>query len=99
MSVATTGAVETQETTVSKDYKWTLTAFQKQGTLWLAWSTTAPFRAQQGQISVYANPFPPTRRTTGAPGAGTTRTAGAPDGIPSCPGAATGIAPGSLRKV
>jgi hypothetical protein len=59
MNVATTtDAVETQKTTVSKDYQWTLTAFQKQGMLWLAWSTTAPFRAQQGQISVYANPFP-----------------------------------------
>jgi hypothetical protein len=34
-------------------YTWTLTAFQQHGNLWLKWSTTAPFRAQQGQISVY----------------------------------------------
>jgi hypothetical protein len=34
-------------------YTWTLTAFQQHGNLWLKWSTDAPFRAQQGQISVY----------------------------------------------
>lgn len=36
-----------------RSYTWTLTAFQRQGNLWLSWKTTAPFRAQQGQISVY----------------------------------------------
>jgi len=36
-----------------KTYTWTLTAYQQRGDLWLRWSTTAPFRAQQGQISVY----------------------------------------------
>ncbi|OHX10205.1 hypothetical protein BI347_20575 [Chromobacterium sphagni] len=39
---------------VSESYTWTLTAFQQQGTLWLQWHSTAPFRAQQGQIHVYA---------------------------------------------
>src|SRR2546429_525173 len=34
-------------------YNWTLTAYQERGNLYLQWSTTAPFRAQQGQISVY----------------------------------------------
>jgi hypothetical protein len=59
MSVATiTDAAEVQETIAHKDYRWTLEAKQKQGTLWLYWSTTAPFRAQQGQISVYATSFP-----------------------------------------
>jgi len=37
----------------SASFTWTLTAYQQQGRLWLKWSTTAPFRAQQGQISVY----------------------------------------------
>ena len=37
----------------SESYTWTLTAYQLHGTMWLTWSTTAPFRAQQGQISVY----------------------------------------------
>lgn len=39
----------------SSSYSWTLTAYQKQGNLWIKWTTTAPFRAQQGQISVYSN--------------------------------------------
>jgi hypothetical protein len=34
-------------------YTWTLTAYEQQGMLWLQWSTNAPFRAQQGQISIY----------------------------------------------
>lgn len=34
-------------------FGWTLTAFQQHGTLWLQWNTSAPFRAQQGQILVY----------------------------------------------
>lgn len=37
----------------TKSYEWTLTAKQQHGNLWLEWSTTAPFRAQQGQIVVY----------------------------------------------
>ena len=40
-------------------YQWVLEAYQQQGTLWLKWSTTAPFRAQQGQISVYQGEFFP----------------------------------------
>jgi|SRR5580658_399590 hypothetical protein len=41
-------------------YTWTLSAYQQQGNLWLKWSTTAPFRAQQGQIQVYKGiGFPP----------------------------------------
>jgi len=39
-------------------FTWTLTAFQRQGTLWLSWSTNSPFRAQQGQIRVYNGGFP-----------------------------------------
>lgn len=35
-------------------YTWFLTAYQQQGNLWLKWTSDAPFRAQQGQISVYA---------------------------------------------
>jgi hypothetical protein len=34
-------------------YTWNLVAYEQQGKLWLEWSTTAPFRAQQGQIMVY----------------------------------------------
>lgn len=51
-------------------YTWTLTAFQRQGDLWLQWSTDAPFRAQQGQIAVYQgttwppNPQDDTKATT-----------------------------------
>jgi hypothetical protein len=35
-----------------------LSAFEKQGNLWLQWSTNAPFRAQQDKIEVYANGWP-----------------------------------------
>lgn len=42
--------------TVRRTYTWLLTAFQQQGQLWLGWSTDSPFRAQQGQISVYESP-------------------------------------------
>lgn len=38
----------------SNQYTWTLTAYQQQGHLWLKWSTNAPFRAQQGRITVYS---------------------------------------------
>jgi len=41
------------DVTQSAQYVWTLTAYQQQGNLWLRWSTQAPFRAQQGQISLY----------------------------------------------
>ncbi len=40
-------------------YSWTLNAFQQHGTLWLQWGTGAPFRAQQGQITVYNGTFFP----------------------------------------
>lgn len=41
-------------------FQWALRAFQQHGNLWIEWSTTAPFRAQQGQISVYkGTTFPP----------------------------------------
>ena len=38
----------------TSEYKWNLIAFERHGKLWLEWSTNAPFRAQQGQISVYS---------------------------------------------
>lgn len=44
--------------TVTKKFEWTLSAFEKQGNLWLQWSTNAPFRAQQDKIEVYANGWP-----------------------------------------
>jgi hypothetical protein len=43
-------------------YTWNLEAFQRQGNLWISWGTTAPFRAQQGQLMVYSGqsfPFNP----------------------------------------
>ena len=40
-------------------FHWTLTAFENQGNLWLSWSDSAPFRAQQGRLRVYSgNYFP-----------------------------------------
>ena len=43
----------------STSYTWTLTAFEQHGTLMINFDTDAPFRAQQGQISVYNTPtFP-----------------------------------------
>ncbi|AOZ49290.1 hypothetical protein [Chromobacterium vaccinii] len=69
-----TTATETQaaiaEATATKSYAWTLTAFQQHGNLWLRWSSTAPFRAQQGQIHVYdgtsfpSNPQDKTKKWT-----------------------------------
>jgi hypothetical protein len=38
--------------------EWTLDAFEKQGNLWLRWSTNAPFRAQKGRVYVYKGAFP-----------------------------------------
>jgi hypothetical protein len=49
--VETASATSVQE--VTQPYNWTLVAQQIQGHLWLSWKTNAPFRAQQGQISVY----------------------------------------------
>jgi hypothetical protein len=43
----------------SASYTWYLNAYQLHGNLWLSWSTTAPFRAQQGQIMVYTGEFFP----------------------------------------
>jgi hypothetical protein len=39
-------------------FTWQLTAFEYHGNLWLKWNTTAPFRAQQGQIHIYSGDFP-----------------------------------------
>lgn len=44
---------QTAAAQTSANYFWALNAYQLQGTLWLSWSTNAPFRAQQGQIHVY----------------------------------------------
>lgn len=38
----------------TNSYSWTLTAFQQHGQLNLQWSSSAPFRAEQGQIYVYS---------------------------------------------
>ena len=46
--------------TVAANYTWYLNACQLHGNLWLSWRTTAPFRAQQGQIMVYSGQFFPT---------------------------------------
>jgi len=43
----------TSVTEASGTFTWNLNAYQLHGNLWLSWSTTAPFRAQQGQIMVY----------------------------------------------
>ncbi|QIG99208.2 MULTISPECIES: hypothetical protein [unclassified Bradyrhizobium] len=48
-------AVQTQSAT----HTWYLNAYQLHGNLWLSWQTTAPFRAQQGQIMVYSSQFFP----------------------------------------
>ena len=55
-------------------YSWTLTAFEQQGNLWIDFGSNAPFRAQQGQVSVYNEPaFPPNLRMIEKYGLGTTR--------------------------
>jgi hypothetical protein len=36
-------------------YNWNLTAYEQHGNLYLSWNTSAPFRAQQGQICVYSS--------------------------------------------
>ncbi|MBF03804.1 MAG: hypothetical protein CMP76_10960 [Flavobacterium sp.] len=43
---------------MTAQFEWKLEAYQKQGNLWLRWSTNAPFRAQQGRIYVYKGGFP-----------------------------------------
>jgi hypothetical protein len=50
----------TSVTEANGTYTWYLNAYQLHGNLWISWSTTAPFRAQQGQIMVYnGQSFPP----------------------------------------
>ena len=44
--------------TDSRTFTWHLKAYEKQGNLWLEWSTNAPFRAQQDKIEVYSNGWP-----------------------------------------
>ncbi len=39
-------------------FSWYLTAFQREGNLWLEWSTDAPFRAQKDKIEVYSGGWP-----------------------------------------
>jgi hypothetical protein len=48
----TTSAISNEQH-VTEQYAWKLTTYQELGNLWIKWHTTAPFRAQQGQISVY----------------------------------------------
>jgi hypothetical protein len=40
------------------NFTWQLEAYEKQGNLFLKWSTNAPFRAQQGRVYVYKSGFP-----------------------------------------
>jgi hypothetical protein len=55
----------------SQTYTWTIELFQRRGTCWLQWSTTAPFRAAQSKAGLYkagpdaGSPFPtdPTQAT------------------------------------
>ncbi|XUM22428.1 hypothetical protein ACRAVF_02250 [Bradyrhizobium oligotrophicum S58] len=49
-----TSTTSTNPQTASATFQWSLTSYEEQGNLWLKWSTNAPFRAQQGQISVYS---------------------------------------------
>ena len=48
----------TQHQTDEKSYTWKLTTYEKQGNLFIEWSTDAPFRAQQDRIVVFKNGFP-----------------------------------------
>lgn len=45
----------TSPQSVTNNYEWTLTAYEQQGNLWLSWSQSAPFRAQQDKIEVYTS--------------------------------------------
>jgi hypothetical protein len=47
-------------------FTWTLEAYEQHGNLCLKWKTTAPFRAQQDQIHVYHDGFPPDPAVPGA---------------------------------
>jgi hypothetical protein len=42
----------------SESYQWTLNLYEEAGTCWIAFKTTAPFRAQQDQIVLYFQSFP-----------------------------------------
>jgi hypothetical protein len=39
-------------------FTWSVELYEHQGRCWLRWSTTAPFRAHQGRVCLYANSFP-----------------------------------------
>jgi hypothetical protein len=46
------------EQTVTKAFEWKFTTFERQGNLWVEWSTNAPFRAQKDKIEVYEKGWP-----------------------------------------
>jgi hypothetical protein len=50
----------------SGTYTWTINLYEYQGKCYIAWKTTAPFRAQQGKVALYSGPPPsdPTRYVT-----------------------------------
>ncbi|QHI38326.1 hypothetical protein IMCC3317_37170 [Kordia antarctica] len=48
----------TQHQTATKSYEWKLTTFERQGNLFVEWSTNAPFRAQKDKIEVYEKGWP-----------------------------------------
>jgi len=45
----------------AESYDWKLVASEKQGNLWLTWSTNAPFQAKNGEIRVYKGDSFPTK--------------------------------------
>jgi hypothetical protein len=53
MATANTAAATVVEQE-SRTYEWMLIAEERQGNLWLRWKTSAPFRAWQDQVVVYA---------------------------------------------
>ncbi|MEM6719760.1 MAG: hypothetical protein AAF611_10615 [Bacteroidota bacterium] len=48
----------TSEQTAKKSYEWSMETYERQGNLFIEWSTNAPFRAQQDRIVVFENGFP-----------------------------------------
>jgi hypothetical protein len=57
-NVQTETQLEAQPVQETRTFNWTVKLFERQGRCWLAWSTDAPFRAQQGRVCLYANSFP-----------------------------------------
>jgi len=54
----TVAAVQADPVEGKATFEWTLKLYENQGNCFITWDTSAPFRAQQGKVVLYAGGFP-----------------------------------------